>query len=140
MVRVDFYLLSDANEQARKLLACRLCEKAYQKLHQIYMLVSHPEEAKVLDDLLWTFRDDSFLPHHIASENISAPAPIQIVTTKPSAKPDVLINLTTSIPDFFADCQRIIEIVSANEKERATARENFRLYRQRGCQLESHQV
>lgn len=140
MARVDFYLLSEPNPPARWLYACRLCEKAYQKNHKIYILVSSTQESQALDDLLWTFQADSFLPHEIDQRDVPGSAPVQIGTSSPTNSQDILINLTTTIPTFATQFQRIIEIVTADETERSIARQNFRIYRSQGYQIESHSI
>jgi len=140
MIRVDFYLLTDSSQEARQLFACRLAEKAYQKKHQIYILVNSMAAAEQLDQLLWTFQDDSFLPHEIYSQNTPLSAPIQIGTSGYPATCDTLFNLTSALPDNIEHFSRIIEIVPNNENERQQARDRFRLYRQKGYSLQTHNI
>jgi DNA polymerase-3 subunit chi len=61
--RIDFYVLPDHQEKGRSLLACRLADKAYSLGHTVYLFASSEARAAALDDLLWTFRQDSFIPH-----------------------------------------------------------------------------
>ncbi|MED5461998.1 MAG: DNA polymerase III subunit chi, partial [Pseudomonadota bacterium] len=65
MARVDFYILQTSGELARQQFACRLAEKAYKLDNRIHIHVSEPEAAARLDDLLWTFRGGSFVPHEL---------------------------------------------------------------------------
>ena len=69
MARVDFYVLEQADNQARLRLACRLAEKAWQQKQQVLLLAPGADDARTLDDLLWTFRDRSFVPHEIYSQD-----------------------------------------------------------------------
>ncbi len=62
-LRVDFYILDDASATGRLKLACKLAEKAYLAAQSVLIWHSQPDELKALDELLWTFRDGSFVPH-----------------------------------------------------------------------------
>jgi len=67
MGRVDFYILEQADAQARLKLACRLAEKAWSQSQRVLLLTSGDADAQALDEMLWTFRDRSFVPHEIYS-------------------------------------------------------------------------
>ena len=62
-IRVDFYLLPSYQNDARWLIACRLLEKAYAKGHKVYVLCNNQQDAELLEDLLWTLKEESFIPH-----------------------------------------------------------------------------
>ena len=70
--RIDFYLLQDVadNEekasQSKYALACRLIEKAYLRGHKVFVFCNNRQEAETLDELLWTFKEDSFIPHNLS--------------------------------------------------------------------------
>ena len=65
MAEVSFYILSSALLQERYLFACKLIEKAYRNGQFCYILTDSDEQSQLLDDLLWTFRAGSFIPHEI---------------------------------------------------------------------------
>lgn len=136
MTRVDFYLLAEKTERTRRLFACRLIAKAYQKKHKIYISVPSEQAALELDQLLWSFSDASFIPHEIQS-SMETSVPI-LIGTAPILGYDLLINLTSTLPDFFKDFPRIIEIIPNEQNFLESGRNNFRSYRKEGCQLESH--
>jgi DNA polymerase III subunit chi len=58
----------------------------------------------------------------------------------PPAHDGVLLNLRAEQPPFFSRFQRLIEIVSLDEADRARARERFRFYRDRGYPIETHNL
>lgn len=68
MTRVDFYVLSDGGDQYRAVFACRLAEKALGHGMGIYIHTDGAAETGRIDQLLWTFRDGSFLPHLTVEE------------------------------------------------------------------------
>ena len=67
MARVDFYVLNQSGEQARRQFACKLAEKAYRLKNTVHIVAGSRADAERLDELLWTFRDGSFVPHHIVT-------------------------------------------------------------------------
>jgi len=135
--RVDFYLLKEQKPEARYHFACRLIEKAYKNGHQIFINTSTQHEANALDDLLWTFKDESFLPHCIAGEGAEAPIEIAF-NSEPGESDDVLINLAENIPEFFKNFKRVIEIVPGDKEFKSKAREHYRYYKEQGCELNTH--
>jgi DNA polymerase III subunit chi len=140
-MRVDFYVLQDDTPDARLRFACRLAEKAYQHGHRVYVHTDSRAEALVLDELLWTFRAGSFVPHALHPAAADPPPPVLIGCAEgPEHSADVLINLARGVPPFHECFARIAETVDQNEATKLEARERFRYYRERGYRLESHPI
>ena len=57
-----------------------LLEKTLERGWRAVVEVSSAERAEQLDQVLWTFRDDSFLPHAVAGGEGDETQPILIVT------------------------------------------------------------
>lgn len=142
MARVDFYILSQQGSQPRQSFACRLAEKAYRLEHTVHIQTGSQADAEQIDELLWTFRDGSFVPHDlIASAKMERPAPVTISCTVAPAEPrDLLINLCEDIPGFAATYPRVAELVSADEDCKRESRRRFAAYREQGHTLETHNV
>ncbi|MDT8403632.1 DNA polymerase III subunit chi [Sulfuriflexus sp.] len=141
MTRVDFYLTRGSDEQQRLLTACRLAEKAYQLGHHVFVYADKPALAKQLDELLWSFRPGSFLPHSMSDAVDAEAHPLVIGDQHPDeASHDVMINLAESVPDCFSRFKRVAEVVGGSENERQVARQRFRFYRDRGYALETHEL
>lgn len=140
-IRVDFYLLASDQPDARWLVACRLLEKAYIKGHRIYVHCTNQHDAEFLDELLWTFRDDSFIPHNLQGEGPEPPPPVQIGYDKePRGFSDILLNLAPAIPPFYAKFKRVMELVANIESEKELSRSHYRDYRSKGCELHTHEI
>ena len=142
MTRVDFYLLSQSGSRSRQSFACRLAEKAYRLDNTVHIHVDSQAEAKRLDDLLWTFRDGSFVPHDVVSAADAAPlAPVTIGCADASPAPrDLLINLCDGVPDFAEAFPRVAELVTSDEDCKRESRKRFAEYRDKGHTLETHNV
>ncbi len=145
MTRVNFYISPNNASQANLQLACRIAEKAYGKQNKVYIHVNSAAQAKNLDDMLWTFRQGSFIPHCLSSDktnNENQPDTAVIIgyNDLPEIQPDVLINLADEVPNFFTRFERVAEIVSGDETTRENARARFKFYRERGYPLETHEL
>lgn len=139
--RVDFYVLSAGDKGARLRFACRLTEKAYTLKHSAYAHVDSAAHARELDELLWTFRAGSFVPHEIASPETTDPPPVIIGHASESdAQADLLINLAETIPSFFDRFERVAEIVDASDDGRRAGRQRFSFYRDHGYAPNTHKI
>ena len=141
MARVDFYVLEQADSQARLRLACRLAEKAWSQSQKVLMLAAGADDARALDEMLWTFRDRSFVPHEIYAPD-QAPRSTVLISDGSAvpAEADVLINLCDHVPDGFERFARIVEPVDGDPARRQAGRDRYRFYRERGVTPDSHTV
>ncbi len=140
-IRVDFYLLASDGAQAPWLLACRLLEKAYLRGHRTFVYCKNKQDAEKLDELLWTFKDNSFIPHNLQGEGPEPPPPVQIGHgAEPRGFTDILLNLADEIPPFYSRFGRIMEIVTNDEGAKELSRNHYREYRAKQCELFTHKI
>jgi DNA polymerase-3 subunit chi len=142
MARVDFYVLAQAEERARHLLACKLAEKAWRLDNTVYIHARNRDDAERLDALLWTFRDGSFVPHGLAGRNDGtedSPIMIGCDDTGPGTR-DLLINLCDEIPPFIEGFPRVAELVTSDETCRESSRKRYAAYRDQGHELNTHNL
>lgn len=138
MTRIDFYQID--GDEAPLLFTCRLAEKAYRQGHQIYIHTKSQEQSVELDELLWSFRSERFIPHALQQANADS-SPIRIGNDhEPEEHQDVLINLSQAVPDFFSRFDRVAEIVPLDDDSRESARKNYRFYKERGYKLHYHKM
>lgn len=140
MLQVDFYILQSQNPQERERIACKLAEKAWQQSYRVFIYAESSTHAQQLDKLLWTFRQDSFVPHQIHGDS-SQSTPIYIgYDTNIAQDMTALINLTDTVPEFFIQYQRVAEIVANEEAAILAGRERYRFYREKQVELKTHQI
>ena len=139
MTEIDCYVLPDTAPGKRDILACRIAEKAVGLGHRVFVHAGEPERARALDELLWTFRDGSFLPHAIAGSDDDVPVTIG-TGEEPAAPAYLLINLADAVPAFFTRFERVAELVNDEPAVRDAGRERFRFYRDRGYSLRTHKL
>ena len=144
MPKIDFYVLKDESATAGYQFACKLIEKAYTLQHLLDVLTPDQASSQIIDDLLWTFKQGSFIPHETYTGG-SINSPILIGCNFQSRNPapaenSVLVNLSNQVPDYFSHYQRITEIVCGDADNRQSARGRFQFYRDKGFQPKSHPI
>jgi DNA polymerase-3 subunit chi len=141
LTRVDFYLPGPDAPDNRFGLACRLADKAYRQGRRVYLHAASAEQARHLDRLLWTFREQSFVPHGLTGQVDPVLTPVLLGwQAPPEDENDVLINLAPEVPAFFSRFRRLAEPLDDEPGIREAGRERYRFYRDRGYPLETHQI
>jgi len=137
MTRIDFYQLKPQQHNPNRVV-CQLCQKAYESNQLTLLLTRDQQQTEYLDKQLWIFDDDSFVPHD-AQESDEFKSPI-LVHNDPTLSSDrqLLINLADTIPGNFAQYERVIELVTEDNKQQA--REHYSYYKERGYPLNHHNL
>lgn len=137
MTRVDFYILQDVDHSAAHRFACRLAVKALATGHSVHVHTDDPTAARELDELLWSYPEQRFVPHE-CEDALTGAAPLVIGWNPPPAPDGLLINLGSVVPTFFGRFERVAEIIVQAARE--VGRERYRFYRDRGYPLFHHDL
>ena len=132
--KVDFYVYELSDYQFYQRLVCNLVEEAYNQENNILLLCENEESCETLDELLWTFKDVSFIPHEKKLNNKILTQHINLTKKKHSL---ILMNLTYSFPDFLETHDRVIEMSGYDEDSRQKARLNFKRYKTMNFEINS---
>lgn len=139
---VSFYVLASQQPAQRQVFACKLIEKIYRSGQVCYVLTDTAEQARELDNQLWTFRPGSFVPHQLYSG--TEPAFTQTILIGglaiPSAWSGVIVNLSTLYPPTVAPTQRILEILDQSASSLEAGRQRYRHYQQVGIEVVTHKI
>ncbi|AOE83717.1 DNA polymerase III subunit chi [Pseudomonas sp. TCU-HL1] len=130
-MRIEFYVLSSTNPADRLRAACQLAAKGWRHGLPVLLRCSDAAQRDELDQLLWRFRAESFIPHSLIDDDANAPV-VLALDEEPAVPQGLLINLASSISPHVERFSRVIEIVNQEPDLLAACRENFRAYRQRG--------
>lgn len=138
---IDFYILNSAEPHGRLLIACRLSEKAWLAGYRTLILTESIAQKQNLDDLLWTFRPGSFVPHAIETNSNDSKVPV-ILADALGTRSDInlVINLRSAAVDSPQNIERIIEIVDQDEQVRRAGRLRYRYYQEFGLPLKTHRI
>lgn len=136
---VHFHILSAAGEDARLRHACTLVEQAQQQNQPVFVRGSDADLRR-LDELLWSFHDHAFIPHETMSATAPSHPRIVALLGNDEALPagfNTLINLDNTLPAQLDAAKLIHEVVGADPALKQPARDRYKQYRDKGCQLET---
>ena len=137
MTSIDFYF----NAPDRLQVACRLAGKALAQRQRLLVYAPDQGTASRFDRMLWTWPATGFVPHCAAHDRLAPDTPVLIAAgdeTPPGC--DLLLNLAGECPPHFERFGRLLEVVSAEEEDRKTARARYRYYQERGYRIATHDV
>ena len=112
-----------------------ILDRALSRGQKVVVEVSSQERLQVLDDHLWTYSDESFLPHVTAMEADAATNPVVLTTSghNPNAATVRICADGVRIPDALADYERVVLIFDGDDLDAlAAAREDWKKVRAAG--------
>lgn len=137
MTQIDFYTHVDDKLK----IACQLAGKAFANGLRVIVYCADPEAAQRVDRMLWMTPALGFVPHCGPDDPLAAQTPVIVDCRGENLLHDeVLLNLRPEWPPFFSRFRRLVEIVGLDEQDRASARERFRFYRERGYEIRTHDL
>jgi len=112
--------------------ACVQAAQSYRQQQKVFIYTPDQTVAHEVDEMLWAFDADSFVPHNLMGEGPSYGSPVEISWQAPSNRRSVLINLTESVPPFAQKFSQVIDFVPNDETLKQIARNRYRQYQQLG--------
>lgn len=108
-----------------------LLEKTLERGWRAAVEVDSSERAEILDRALWTFRDDSFLPHGRAGGEFDADQPVLLTTGPENGNgAEVRFFVDRAVPQSAEGYQRIVYLFSGRDSDAvADAREAWKALR-----------
>jgi len=143
MTRIDFYVLTSSEIDARLGVVCKLIDKATARGQRVFVHSDDEALLKTLDESLWHFKPDRFIAHRLVTGDEPYGDDIEAVTlscSEPTRTDAVLINLASTVPVFFSRFERTLEVVNQEESVRLTGRTRYRFYQERGYPLQHHNL
>ena len=132
MTEVLFYHLTESRlEQALP----ELLERSLARGWRVVVQCSSQERRDALDNHLWTYREDSFLPHGSDGESSGALQPV-LLTTDPAQRanePHVRFLVDGAVPDTLKDYVRAVYLFDGHDAEQLdTARARWKVEKGEG--------
>ncbi len=142
MPEISFYVLSSNEERLRSFFCCKLIEKAYRQGVFCYLLTDSDSQTRMLDNLLWTFRPNSFIPHEIYSGELPAIDNLVLIGSLPP--PDhwkkVVVNFSLQTLKDLTAVERLLEIIDHHPQRIQAGRNRYRVYQQQGLEIKTLQI
>jgi DNA polymerase-3 subunit chi len=140
MPQAEFYLITTPqfrDDPWRPI--CELAKRAFEAGEPALILTRSVDDAERLDELLWAFDAEAFVPHQIAGDEDDAITPVLIVPPGVTAAERALVINLREEP-VAGRCQRVLELVPAEAAERAGSRKRWREYQAAGFTLAKHDL
>ena len=134
-MRADFYLIDKPRFREQPLLlVCELTKKAFAAQQPLLILTRDFAQAEAVDELLWSFDEDSFIPHQLAGDEDDATTAVLIVPLglETADRPLVLNLRDACAPGNY---QRVLEVVPADPGAREGSRTRWKEYQRRGFEV-----
>ena len=140
MPRADFYLIDKPRfRDDPLLLVCELARRAFDSAQPTLILVLSADQADQLDEKLWEFDADAFIPHQIAGDGDDAITPVLIVAPGLQTPGRALvINLRDECAPGAVE--RVLEVVPADEDRRLASRKRWTAYKAAGFEVTKHDM
>jgi DNA polymerase-3 subunit chi len=126
---VLFLELATANKNS---FVCDVAEKLYGDGKSITIFCKEINTATLLDRLLWSWKQDSFIPHSVINEPQDFIEESVILTTNLNFKPqtDALILFNPAPEDYFSQYSFIIDFAEVyDNQKRLESRERYKKLR-----------
>ncbi|MEP7043302.1 MAG: DNA polymerase III subunit chi [Dokdonella sp.] len=141
MPRADFYLIDKPRfRDDPLLLVCELAKRAFAGEQPTLILARSREQAETLDEKLWEFDENAFIPHQIVGDGDDDAVTAVLIVPPDAATPDrsLVINLRDECAAGLFE--RVLEVIPADEAERLGSRERWKTYRQAGFEVAKHDM
>lgn len=141
MPQADFYLIAKPRFLAEPLrLVCELARKANDAGLFTLVLARDRAQAEELDELLWAFDDEAYIPHQIAGEDVDEEEAIVLIAAPGTDAPSRPLVINLRDDPYLGACDRVLEVVPADPSAREPLRERWRQYKALGFELKKYDM
>jgi DNA polymerase III subunit chi len=123
--------------------ACVLAADLFRQNKKIQMGVDSQDHAHVLDEWLWQFEANRFIPHNLPGEGPHYGTPLEINWEASNLRRNCFINTSEQLPDYISQIKGLSEwhdFVPADEAGKAAARARYKLLKQAGFNLSTNPI
>jgi len=141
--RVDFYILDQGGPKGKLQFACRIVQKIRDLNLKVLVRTEDMANSQTMDRMLWTFRQNSFIPHAIIPQGELSweDYPVQIShDLHCHDRANVLVNLKDSAGDQNLKYERVVELVGNDQRDKDSGRGRYRYYRDQGIEPLTHNI
>ncbi len=141
MPRADFYLIAKPRFLEQPLmLVCELARKAYEASQWTLVLARDAAQAEELDELLWSFDEDAYIPHQVAGTDEEDDLTPVLIAGPDFDVPSRALVINLRDGAFAGQCERVLEVVPADADAREPLRERWKQYKARGFDVNKYDM
>ena len=137
MTEVVFY---DMPQEERYNWVARLVEQAWRAKKRMLIHCGSDTETRYLDEFLWTYREDAFLPHEVVGKDGTlADGDAQVVLTTQEQDPidaEILLLDAPVSMAFAAQYKTVLELVDHSDQDTLQeSRNRYKAWRESGANV-----
>jgi DNA polymerase III subunit chi len=138
MTQVDFHILPHADEHSSWFYCCRLIAKVVRQGLSVVIALESKEQCQRFSDFLWHFKEDAFFPNAI---EFASNERIQLVVFDQNYEQlhefhQVNVLLCSAVPIWFAQFERVINVVNQQPQQLTLSRQHYRFFLERGYDIQ----
>lgn len=118
-------------------LACEQAANCFRNNQRVFIFTEDQKSAHEIDERLWAFDAHSFVPHNLPGEGLRNGAPVEISWQPPTNNRNILINLSSKVPNFAGQFSQIIDFVPEQDALKKLARLRYREYQKLGFNVQT---
>lgn len=140
MPKVNFYLLKQNTDAARAALACKLAEQQMRLGQRVFLQAQSDDAAYELDQLLWSFTPESFVPHALAGDAVASAVNVVVGSGAIPPATTCVLNLAEGAVAATENLNAIAEFILNYDEAKTKSRVRWQHYKQLGYELQLHQL
>jgi DNA polymerase-3 subunit chi len=107
--------------------ACEIAEHTYAQGERLQIIAIDEEQAARLDDLLWTYKPDNFVPHGLWKSMDNESAQPVVITTRKERLPGIASLLTMDYcpVEMVQQFSKVLHVVVVDNQERLEASRRY---------------
>lgn len=106
----------------------------------VFVKTKDEAETRLMDEIMWTFSDSSFLPHAVENGAEDHDTPVRISHSTSVSRGYLLINLSDERPENIQNYERIAEIINDAPETLQLGRARYSAYKQDAYPLHFHEI
>ncbi|OEF28423.1 DNA polymerase III subunit chi [Vibrio rumoiensis] len=106
---------------------------------KVYINAQDRSQAEAIDESLWQRDPEQFQAHNLVGEGPQYGTPIEIGFSKlkPHRNRQLVINMANDDTNFAETFTQVVDFVPCEEKAKQLARERYKIYRQKGFEMQT---
>lgn len=136
MTEISFYQVMDETPAAVDLAVALLLEKVLKSEHNAIVRAPNEDRLERLNSNLWSYKDDSFIPHGSKEDGHEEQQPIYLSTEQDNPNgADILVTISGAESGDFSTYERVLDVFDASDISIKQARARWKEYKSKGYPL-----
>lgn len=136
MTEVSFYQVLNATPASVDATLPILLEKALHTGKTVVVKCPNVERMQRIDEALWAYKEESFLPHGTPDDGFKENQPIYLTTEDENPNnAEILVMVSGATSDDFSSYERVLDMFEASDIQKQSARERWADLKNKGYPL-----